>query len=484
MTQRRGGENLAITRRREMEDRRLNIEQSVSRERAVNLKADWERKTDMRIQRNAVTTYARSLERKAQATLRERRQRLAELYQQDDEVHARLILDGKLVFSALVSRPLHVHSTSPHILTLDLLCIQIYRRELAGLQETSAQKARRMVAHARALKQEREEKRRQLAQELYNRQWREGCDDLRLIDSEKFKHYCMNEIDGQLKDRVQRREVERAEEQQWADVLEQGRQRELEKEAEKALARQDFNNETKNALLDQMDKTRQRREMEARAAEEERQAFQRQMEEDERQAKEQAYLQEKAKKAQMQKIKEFNDKTFAARRQAAERQRLQEMYDLEMKLEMHRQETDQKGREKQKMREDIAAYQQYLRDRKEEERKMEAELDRLCKLEMDKVNSKRDMQWMKERLAREKLMKEVYESRREQIARKEAEKFRREEEILREKEEIDREMAQARALEEEEARLAVQKEKDRAVDLQRQVDAVRIRRMAEVRHEM
>lgn len=49
---------------------------------------------------------------------------------------------------------------------------QGYRGELAGLHETSKQKAQRMVLYARQLKQEREKSRQAFAQEMYNRQWR------------------------------------------------------------------------------------------------------------------------------------------------------------------------------------------------------------------------------------------------------------------------------------------------------------------------
>ena len=65
---------------------------------------------------------------------------------------------------------------------------------------------------------EREERRKKFAEEQLVRQFREGCDDLRLIDGQKFSVHCADQQRSQMDDHVEAKKNERVEDAKWAKV--------------------------------------------------------------------------------------------------------------------------------------------------------------------------------------------------------------------------------------------------------------------------
>lgn len=63
-------------------------------------------------------------------------------------------------------------------------------------------------------------------------------------------------------------------------------------------------------------------------------------------------------------------------------------------------------------------YREYLAEQAKEEEKIERELDALINEEVAKQWTKRSEQWKRERMARAKLMKEVLDTRKQQIKEK------------------------------------------------------------------
>jgi len=162
---------------------------------------------------------------------------------------------------------------------------------------------------------------------------------------------------------------------------------------------------------------------------------------------------------------------LAAKAETKRRQEEQDAKDLAMQLAAMQAETVQKAANKAKMREDALSYQAYLGQRKSEDKAMEHELERLVKDEMDRANSKRDMQWMRERLAREQLLKDVYDGRREQVKQKEQERFHEEQQLARERQAIEKEMVVATTIQLDEDMAERAKELRRASDLEKQIQA-------------
>lgn len=430
LQQRKNQENAAIERRRAEENRLRHFQEAVEVDRGQNQIALWEQKTDQMMKKQTISMVAKNIEDGEKEKLRQRRQRLSLLMSCDDE---------------------------------------IYRNELAGLHETSKQKAQRMVLYARQLKEEREKKRQDFAQKMYNRQWREGCDDLRMIDSERFTQQCNEEIQHQRVEKLQSRSQAIDDQKRWDDLWENERQKKIEREEDEARNRKAFNYETKIALQNQMEATQDMRLNDAAEQERLRAAFARQMEEDAAVAREkQAELSEQ-KRRHMQKITEFNESTLEAKKNTKLRAAEQDAKDLAVQIAQFQAENEQKAADKAKMREDMLGYQFYLKQRKSEEAAMEEELEWLVKDEMERANSKRDMQWMREKLARQQLLKDVYQGRELQVHHKEHERFHEEQQLAREREAIDKEIVKAKQLQLQEDTEERDKEWRRAADLEKQM---------------
>ena len=70
------------------------------------------------------------------------------------------------------------------------------------------------------------------------------------------------------------------------------------------------------------------------------------------------------------------------------------------------------------VREEDRRYREYLRQMREEERRRELEMEKVCDAEVEKMWERRVRQWKMEKMARQKLLEEVLESRRQQIQQK------------------------------------------------------------------
>lgn len=119
-----------------------------------------------------------------------------------------------------------------------------------------------------------------------------------------------------------------------------------------------------------------------------------------------------------QEVTQFN-KEFQARKEAERRQQEEEDRKiLENVLQKEAAEDHDDHEEKMRLSKDIKDYLAYRQAQREKNAKLEIELDRLRELELKKAADKQDIAWTREDLARQKLMKEVYEHRELQILEK------------------------------------------------------------------
>lgn len=394
-------ESYAITKRREIDNHYSRFDNIKHENGRLAHRANWEINTNKMIEKNAIANIARGIEAEGQSKLQARRQKLAALLQADEEM---------------------------------------YKKDLMNLRETSQQKAKRLVNHARKLKADREAKRQAFAQEMYNRQWREACDDLRHISSENHARFCREEIAQQREEKVRKKQYEANEEKMHAKRWEEERMARVEKEDALRRQRQRSNHETKMALFDQMEKARQTKLAEAYQTEQDRETFRKQMEEDAAFAKQCQDKSAADSRRRMEEILEFNRKTQAAKAEVARIQRDEEIQDLNDKMSAHRAELDAKAAKRDMMRKDMNAYMKYLGEQRDEQKRIQAELDRLTSQEQDRENAKRDAQWKREQDTRDRLKEDVYRGRAQQLAEL-AEKHRKMEADL----EVERQLVLAEA---------------------------------------
>lgn len=346
---------------------------------------------------------------------------------------------------------------------------ELFRLELESLKETSQQKAHRMLTHARDLKRDREQRRRQFAQDQYARQWRLGCDELRTIDSDRFAAHCHQEVGVQRMERMQRGHTEREEERVWSEKSEFDRRARAKRDQAEAADRRQKLVENKTALLDQMQELENRRQQETNQREQDRLEFQNQMEFEATLARIRQQEQLDLKRKQQQEVVHFNTHILAERRAAKQRQLEEEQRVINRKMAEFKEETEQRATDKEALRREIARYQQFLKDQAASEAAIEKEMERMVAADLAKSNGKRDAQWERERLAREKLMQDVYAGRAQQMQEKQMDQVKRDAELQLEKEAAEREIAKARMLEMQEEKEEKAREQARRYDLEKQI---------------
>lgn len=432
--------NTAIQRRRDEENRLRTMKNIVSTDKTTLQMADWEQKTDNMIKRSMIKNITLNLENQSKAVLSQRQAKLRALLTAEDEQ---------------------------------------YRTELAALQETSSEKAKRMVNVARDLKAKREDERKQFAQAQLERQWRLGCDDLRDLEGEQFKNYCLAKVQDQRNEKIMARVASRDEEEKWATAWEQERMKQVDRDDRENRERKAFNYETKMDLLNQMRQKRADDEQNVRDQEAERSAFRKNLADDERSALAEQQRRAAKQKREMELILQGNEQQLSAKRMQAQFVREQEMKDLEQAEEEHKADLAAKADEKRKMREEMAAYRDYLGQRKEQEAVLDKELEGLCLEEMERANDKRDQQWMREKLAREALMRNVYEGRYEQVKEKEASAYKDEMQLYYERQCMDREIEEANNMENEEDRIRGEHHRIRKRELDNQTQHINNRKQLE-----
>lgn len=203
---RRTGENPAIQRRRELDQKMIAMNATQKEDLQRSFISDWQAKSAAAIEKIQIANLAHELENAAQKEVERRRQRLAELLRNEE--------------------------------------IQ-YAKEIALTQETTADKLARNLELAKAHKQKREEERRKYAQEQYMRMWRAGCDDLRTLDSEAYDRYVKSEQLRQINERDVFKGKDTEEDAQWLKLWEDDRKMKLEREKEEAAKRAVMTAETR-----------------------------------------------------------------------------------------------------------------------------------------------------------------------------------------------------------------------------------------------
>jgi len=421
-----------------------NEEDRIARAKAVLVKdakvahrTDWESKTEGVVDRVFIKNLARDFQMQDQQKLMERRQRLAALLAEEDEQ---------------------------------------YKHEIDLQRETSSDRAKKNVLVARQAKQEREMKRQAFADEQIRRVWRDGCDDLRNIRSVKVKEDIHSHLEKQIKFKSNLTNQQLIEEEKHTKEWEQMKKKMDERADEEENARKKENEAIKQALIDQMKDAESRRREEKRIKADEQNAFQEKLNRDAENAqKRQREMWEEKKKVKME-LAKFNKESEEKKKQTQEQERLRERAEIEIILNQHRADTHQMLIDKRQMRMERFEYMEFLRQRKEEEKKIEDEMERLTHESLNRDNQKQDIRYKKEMAAREELMRQVNEQRIEQMKQKREREEREAREMEREKELIENQLKMWKLRSQEEMNEERQKALIRKAELEKQIEANRIRR--------
>ncbi|KAM9329687.1 cilia- and flagella-associated protein 53 [Gastrophryne carolinensis] len=373
-----------------------------------NMKSKWERITDHKLLHNMVVTKVNETMKGYQRQIEERRDRLKALLESEELK---------------------------------------YIQEMESMEETTLERQAKMRERARSLREKREKERLALVEEKREQQFREQCEELRALRSRVHQNEVCTERRAQLalKEELERQRKE--EENLFAELWERDRLAKVENEEKKTQRQMELNRETLDVLQAQRAASEAQRQEEKRLKDEEARllAEQRQLMkmEDER------ALQEKQRKQSQ--VRSMLDHSIRLKMKRLNREQQEELA-LDMKimeqiLQDTHDDTEEKRHKKLELQKEQQIYRQYLAEQLDEEKRQEREMDKLIEAELEKSWAKRAEQLRLEKEARNRLMRDVLDTRRLQIKEKLERNAREQEELAQDKELLEKAVEEHKELE-------------------------------------
>jgi hypothetical protein len=392
------------------EDQLLEAAELEKLAKIQDLRNDWEKNSNRRAEANAVRRRVQSLLQENEVTLEARRARLRDLLESEK---------------------------------------MQYSMESTNTQETALERQSRLRERAKQLREKREADRMAFVADKLEQQFREGCEELRLTVSRRQHDDILAEREDQVRLKAEADREKRQEEEFFAKLWYSDMAAKARREEEDARRQRDANLSTLTVLQQQIAQLEEKKRQEKLLAEEEAQIMREQEElrklEDEKAAEE--------KRLSQIATKSLLDQTLKTKRSIEAKRAQEELaFDrkiLEQLLEQSKSEQIEQEHRKREIHEEQRRYREYLRQMKEEERKREMELDKLCDAEVEKMWQRRVGQWKIEKMARQKLLEEVMEARRQQLQHKMAMNAARREETKHEREQLLQTIAENKRLDAE-----------------------------------
>ncbi|XP_031565537.1 cilia- and flagella-associated protein 53-like [Actinia tenebrosa] len=341
-----------------------------------DLKSEWEKATDKRIQRNTIVRRVDRLMQSETFNLEDRRERLREMLLKEEEDHI---------------------------------------KEMEAKEETTIERQAKMRERAKFLKQKHEQERLQFVQEKLDQRWREECEELRATLSKRHQDDVFTERSDQIRMKEEQKKREKEIESMYADLWEKDVQAKKLREEQAAHEQMERNRETlrilqlqSEAIEKQKEEEKQLKEMEAAWL-----AEQQKMREQE----EEFLRQEKVRKQQA--AKRARDISIRLKNEKEAREKQEElaldMKILEKLLDDTRNEAMEDKQRKKELREENLRFMQYCALNRKEEEEREKALENHVNAEVEKQWAKKMEQYRKERAARKRLMENVMKTRQEQM---------------------------------------------------------------------
>jgi len=394
--------------RRKQEDQRQQAEELTKYNKLCDLKNDWEKCTDKKIQVNTVKRRVNTLLKANEFSIEDRRERLRDLLSSEEAN---------------------------------------YVQEMADKEETVLERQAKMRERARQLKEKREKERMDLVHEKLEQQFRNQCEELRSTVSKREMDQIAAERMEQLRIKSEREEEQKAEDEMYAELWYADMQAKARREEEETKKQMLANRDTLEVLQRQMAALEAQRQQEKLLVEEEARILAETAEL--RKLEEMQALEEKKRK--QEEIREMYGKSLQMKQKKQAREMQEQLaFDLKMLEQLlveSRNEAMEQSQRKRELRDEDRRYRQYLRQLKEEEQQREKELDSICDAEVEKMWEKKIKQWKLEKEARRQLMQEVMASRRQQLLDKLHENERQQEQARMERDQLLRKIEENKELE-------------------------------------
>jgi len=442
-TNKRPPEQLILDRRHQ-EEMRQKAEELTKYNKFCDLKNDWERGTDKKIQLNTVHRRVKGLLQAHQCGIEDRRERLRDLLVEEE---------------------------------------QEYLAEMSDKEETVLERQAKMRTRAKVLKEKREHERLQVVQEKLEQQWREQCEELRSTMSKRHQDQVAAERLEQLKIKDSMESAQKEEDKLWSDLWYADMMAKASKEEQQTQRQMSANRDMLDVLNKQVAAMAAQKQEEESLKEEEALLLR---EQSELRKLEELHAAEEKRRRQEETKQNYDRSLQMKSRKAAREMQEQLAFDLkilEQLLEDSRNEAMEDAKRKRELREEGQRYRNYLRQMKEDEDAYANQLERLVDGEVEKAWQKKLAQWRLEKEARRKLLHDVLEGRKQQVHDKLLRNNQLLEEISKEREDLAGRIEQNRQLEAERAEVLSLNHQQHQADLLSQMGYNRRQRQDEFEEE-
>jgi hypothetical protein len=376
----------------------------------VHCKALWENRMDDVIRDNRLKTKAGVINANQQASLQERRQRLATMLSAEQKA---------------------------------------YEQELVDIEESPAQRMDKMAVRAYELKKRREDERKAFVQEKLYQQWRDGIDDLRTMDAQITTLKTIAGRDHQLFEKDIARQEDAEHNRVFDQLWYEGYLAKIEREEREKELKEERREQQKGILTYQLDMKAQKLADETAIETEESTKMKQLWREQEQEEKDAVVRERIFAKEERKKADEYAEIQRAQREEEIELEKAQDKAFVSNVLTREKALSEKEAYEKEKAKQKSREFNEALKLEMARKAASEEELIQLQKEEQERQWAKRYQQWEKEEIARRDLMTEVYNDRGEQVRLKQDMRDHLKNEVQKDRERIDLEVERLEAIEAE-----------------------------------
>ncbi|XP_067279903.1 cilia- and flagella-associated protein 53 [Pseudorasbora parva] len=378
---------------------------------SCDVKMRWERNTQRRIVSSTISRHLQEAREQYQIGIDEKRERLRELLESEEQ--------------------------------------ELFR-EMEAKKETVFERQAKMLERATTLRERRESERQRLVADKLDQLFREQSEELRTVQMKRRQDEVCTERESQIRTKEEVRQMQQEEDRLFAQMWESDRLAKEERHNQEVQRQKENNLQQKTFLQAQMETAEQQRIRAKKLKQEEAQLLRDQREmlrlEAERGHRQKLQDQEKRRK-QLDLSLRLKMKRLTRDRQD---ELALDMSILEQLLSEERDEKQEEVLKKLERKEEQHRYREYLAEQLKEQKRQEDETEQLFESELQQAWARREAQWRLEKAARDRLMKDVMDTRRLQIQEKLNENLQKQAETFKEREELDRIIQENKLLDEEE----------------------------------
>jgi len=368
-----------ILKRRAQEEERLKIGTFVASNFKAASNAEWEIKTAGFIEHQQRESRYQSIRAADEAALNARRRRLAEMLG-EEQAH--------------------------------------FQAQLEALTESPAQRKARMEGRAAELKDKRESERLAFVRQQYERQWRMACDPLREQESKEILKATNAARAYQIGEKMKSLEMEELENRAFDEMWEKDRLAKLGREEAEEDVRKKMDFEHKLVLDRQVSELHGFRMGEKAMAMDEAGSMRQQWEAEREESKKVEAMRHDVLMAANSELHEFNKHKRAQLEQAVAAERQADASRLQAQLDLEAHENEREASARASMQAETRRFAEHMLAQKRAIAQQEGLQELARKAELDKAWDKRLAVWGKEQAARENLMAQVLDERKQQVTEK------------------------------------------------------------------